>query len=120
MSDLQDDSKSGELLPAVRQLTEATQRIADSLAKLEALYAAELKKQEDLRRETAEDRAEFKERQKRWDAEYEETNKYLKKTRKDLSFIGLGTGWLTPVIPFLVVVAFAALAIAQVIQIGRR
>src|SRR5947209_19393199 len=53
MSELPEDRRLAELLGAVRQLTETNQRIAASLAGMEAMYAAE----QEARRTAARDGA---------------------------------------------------------------
>ena len=74
MAEGADERRVSELVEAVRHLTAVTERVAHSLASLEALYTDALRKQDEDRAETKErqkkydeEHEEFKERQKRWD-----------------------------------------------------
>src|SRR5205823_2121676 len=97
MPDRPDDPHAAELHDTLRHLAATAQQIAGTLANLEALYAAELKRQEERQRQFAAEHAEFKERQKRSDERQDkEFQERIVTTGKNLSFIGVGPGRLTP------------------------
>src|SRR5437879_4959819 len=109
MPDGTDARQMGELLEAVRKLTTTTEQVAGSLANLEALCTVLLRKQD-------EDRAEAKERQKKFDEAHEEVKERLKKWDK-MSWTK--NPWLVPeqLGNFLLVVVLAALAITVLLQV---
>ena len=92
-----DDPRLAELLEATRRQAAASERIADSLARLEAQYTAAVTAQN-------EDRTRLREQMRRMD--------------RQMGGLG-GIGWSFALVPLLTLATFAALAIANVIQMAR-
>jgi hypothetical protein len=118
MAERPDDRSSANQTDAVHQLAAAVERVADSLTHIEALYASAARQQ-------AEDRAEARERQKRFDAEQEDFKERQKRwDAREAKWDSDGltkSPWLWPgqISNLILMVALAAMAVA-VLVLARR
>jgi hypothetical protein len=107
-----DNRALSDLAEAIRQQTAVNDRIARSLANLEALFAAEFERREEERREQAQDREESRARMREWDREH---------ARLGLGRETVGRAlWAFPIVSLLTLALLAALAVANVIHLLRR
>src|SRR5438445_9469385 len=104
---------TADLADAIRQLAATNERIAQSLANLESLYAAEVSRHEEQRKDTIERQKRMDERQKQFDERqkvWDERNKKWEEQREKVAAIPARLSWQSCATLLLIVTLLLAVA----------